>query len=123
MHAGSYAEYTRVAATNVIALDSKLPWEQLAALPETYTVAWSCLFNILGLQKGQSILIRGATSCLGRAAVHLAVSAGASVTATTRRRAGLPVAERQAHQADRVICMLLFGAAHGFGQHRCPLRL
>ncbi len=37
---GSYAEYTRVCAANVAFVDSELPWSQLAALPETYAIAW-----------------------------------------------------------------------------------
>jgi NADPH:quinone reductase len=83
---GSYAEYTCVPASNVMPIESSLPWEQLAALPETYVTAWSCLFGILNVERGQKLLIRGATSSLGQAAVNLAVNAGAVVTATTRKR-------------------------------------
>ena len=68
-----------------MAADSTLPWQELAALPETYAVAWSCLFSVLRLERAQTLLIRGATSSLGQAAVHLAVHAGVHVTATTRR--------------------------------------
>jgi NADPH:quinone reductase-like Zn-dependent oxidoreductase len=81
---GSYAEYTRVGATNVAQIDADLPWSQLAALPETYATAWTCLFRNLELEAGQTILIRGATSSFGQAAVKLAVAAGARVVATTR---------------------------------------
>lgn len=42
-------------------------------------------FYLLDLQPGESLLIRGATSTLGQAALHLAVDAGAKVTATSRR--------------------------------------
>ena len=83
---GSYAEYTCVPVSNIMPIESSLPWEQLAALPETYVTAWSCLFRVLDVQRGQKSLIRGATSSLGQAAVNLAVHAGAVVTATTRRR-------------------------------------
>lgn len=82
---GSYAHYTRVRAANVVRIDAELPWMQLAALPETYATAWTCLFRNLELEAGQSLLIRGATSSFGRAAVKLAVLAGARVIATTRR--------------------------------------
>lgn len=81
---GSYAEYTRVRAANVALIDSDLPWAQLAALPETYATAWTCLFRNLDLQPGQTLVIRGATSSFGQAAVKLAVNAGATVIATTR---------------------------------------
>jgi NADPH:quinone reductase-like Zn-dependent oxidoreductase len=81
---GSYAEFTCVPATNVVAFDSELPWEELAALPESYATAWACLFHNLGLAAGQTLLIRGATSALGQAAVNIAAHAGATIVATTR---------------------------------------
>ena len=83
---GSYAEYTRVRAANVALIDSGLPWSQLAALPETYATAWTCLFRNLKLTGGQTVIIRGATSSFGQAAVKMAVAAGARVIATARSR-------------------------------------
>jgi NADPH:quinone reductase len=83
---GSYAEYTRVPRSNVARIDSELPWSQLAALPETYATAWTCLFRNLNLAAGQTLVIRGATSSFGQAAVKMAVAAGARVIATTRKR-------------------------------------
>jgi NADPH2:quinone reductase len=82
---GSYGELVNVPITNVIPVNTSLPWYELAALPEVYCTAWSCLFTLLDLQPSQRLLIRGATSTIGQAAVHLAVDAGAVVTATTRR--------------------------------------
>jgi len=81
---GSYAEYTVVPATNVIPLESSLSWTDLAAIPESYVTAWSCLFDRHPLQKNQVLLVRGATSALGQAAINLAVQAGATVIAATR---------------------------------------
>lgn len=83
---GSYAQYTRVRASNVARIDADLPWATLAALPETYATAWTCVFRNLELSAGQTVVIRGATSSLGQAAVKLAVAAGARVIATTRNR-------------------------------------
>lgn len=83
---GSYGEYVTVSVTNVIPLDTNMKWEELAALPEVYCTAWSCLFTILDLKAGERLLIRGATSTVGQAALNLAVNAGAKVTATTRRK-------------------------------------
>src|SRR6202008_2344229 len=81
---GSYAEYTRVRAANVVLVESDLPWAQLAALPETYATAWTCLFRNLKLTAGQTLVIRGATSALGQAALTMAVAADARVIATAR---------------------------------------
>src|SRR5262249_32930689 len=81
---GSYAEFTRVPSSNVMAIKTELPWEDLAAIPESYATAWACLHGNLALAAGQTIVIRGATSALGRAAVNIAAHAGARVIATTR---------------------------------------
>jgi NADPH:quinone reductase-like Zn-dependent oxidoreductase len=82
--AGSYAEFTRVPGSNVIAIETELPWEELAAIPESYATAWACLYGNLALGAGQTIVIRGATSGLGQAAVNIAARGGAYVMATTR---------------------------------------
>jgi len=83
---GSYAECTRVRAANVALIESDLPWSDLAALPETYAVAWTCLFRNLNLTAGQTLVVRGATSSLGQAALKMAVAADARVIATARSR-------------------------------------
>jgi NADPH:quinone reductase len=90
---GSYAELTCVPADNVVALRTDLPWEELAALPESYATAWTALMGILALAPGQTVLIRGATSALGQAAVNIAAHAGARVIATTRKAARLSTLE------------------------------
>ena len=81
---GSYAEYTRTPVSNVALIEADLPWAELAAIPETFATAWTCLFRNLEIQKGQLLLIRGATSSFGQAALKMAVNAGARVIATTR---------------------------------------
>jgi NADPH:quinone reductase-like Zn-dependent oxidoreductase len=90
---GSYAEYTRVRAANVALINSELPWSQLAALPETYATAWTCLFRNLNLRAGQTLVVRGATSSFGQAAVKMAVAADARVIATTRSLSRFPMLE------------------------------
>jgi len=83
---GSYGSYVAVPLTNVISLaETSLAWDQLAALPEVYCTAYSAVRTVLDVQPGETVLIRGATSTIGQAAVHLAVDAGARVTGTTRR--------------------------------------
>src|SRR5262249_16628477 len=83
---GSYAEYTRASVTNVAPIESGLSWADLAVIPESYATAWTCLFRNLEVARGQSLVIRGATSSLGQAALNMAVNAGAKVIATTRDR-------------------------------------
>lgn len=84
---GSYAEYTRVPASNVALIESDLSWAELAALPESYATAWTCLFRNLAIEAGQTLVIRGATSSFGKAALNMAVNAGVRVIATTRNPA------------------------------------
>lgn len=81
---GSYAEQVCVPTSNVVAVNTDLSWEDLAAIPESYATAWTALTGILALGEDQIVAIRGATSALGQAAVNIAVHAGARVIATTR---------------------------------------
>jgi len=82
---GSYAEYTRAPVTNVASIESSLPWEELAAIPESYSTAWTCLFRNLELTRGQTLVIRGAMSSFGQAALNMSVNAGVEVIATSRK--------------------------------------
>jgi NADPH:quinone reductase len=84
---GSYAELVAVPASNVVPIETSLDWAELAAIPEVYATAWTALRSNLGLQSGQSVLIRGATSTVGEAAVNIARDLGAEVIATTRNPA------------------------------------
>lgn len=81
---GSYAEYALLPQNIVFAVESDLEWIELAAIPETYFTAYSALFDCLQLAPSDSLLIRGATSSVGCAAVQLAKSIGCRVLATTR---------------------------------------
>jgi NADPH2:quinone reductase len=82
---GSYAELTRVPSANIVPIESKLSWAELAAIPESYATAWTCLNRNLALRSGHVVLVRGGTSALGQAAINIAAQAGAHVIATTRR--------------------------------------
>jgi NADPH:quinone reductase len=84
---GSYAEYTNAPVSNVALIEVDLSWAELAAIPETFATAWTCLFRNLEIEKGQLLVIRGATSSFGQSALKMAVNAGARVIATTRNQA------------------------------------
>ena len=91
---GSYAEYTRVRASNVALIESDLPWAELAAIPETFATAWTCLFRNLEIQKGQLLVIRGAASSFGQAALKMARNAGVRVIGTARSQESFALLER-----------------------------
>ncbi len=86
---GSYAEYAVLPRHHVFRVDSDLPWDELAAVPETYLTAWGSLFECLRLKEGEKLLIRGATCALGYAAIGIAKAMGCTVVATTHRESKL----------------------------------
>ena len=90
---GSYAEYTRVRASNVALIESDLPWAELAAIPETYATAWTCLFRNLEIAKGRRWSSAGRPRRSARRR-QMAVNAGAKVIATTRNRDRFPMLEK-----------------------------
>lgn len=81
---GSYAEYTLIPSNQVYSIKSKLDWQTFAAIPESYSTAYGSLFDSLQLSYKDILLIRGATSSVGIAAIQLAKSIGCIVIATTR---------------------------------------
>jgi NADPH:quinone reductase-like Zn-dependent oxidoreductase len=63
-----------------------LPWDVLAALPESYLTAQGSL-DALGVVAEGRLLIRGGTSSVGMAAASIAAGYGVETAATTRRAA------------------------------------
>ena len=82
---GGYAEYALLPAHHVFAVESNLPWKEIAAIPETYFTAWGSLFECLDLKSEDTLLVRGATCALGYAAIQIAKAIGCKVIATTHR--------------------------------------
>ncbi|MFI7064211.1 hypothetical protein ACIBL3_24700 [Kribbella sp. NPDC050124] len=67
---GGYAEYALLPNALLMPIKTKLPWDILAALPETYLTAQGAL-DALGIVEGR-LLIRGGTSSVGLAAASIA---------------------------------------------------
>lgn len=82
---GSYAEYALLPSGQIHPVDSSLPWEVLAAVPETYYTAYGSLLN-LRVREGQTVLVRGATSGVGVAFARLAraLCPGVRIVGSTR---------------------------------------
>jgi len=97
---GGYEGYALLPSTQCIPVRTTLPWPELGAIPETFGTAWGSL-ALLGLQAGQTLLVRGATSSVGMAATTLAKDRGVRVIATTRQAA--KCAALAANGADDVI--------------------
>ncbi len=81
---GSYAEYVLVPRPHVFALHTHLDWKILGALPEMLQTVHGSLHIGLEIDRAQNLLVRGATSSIGFAAMALARAAGLELTATTR---------------------------------------
>jgi NADPH:quinone reductase-like Zn-dependent oxidoreductase len=84
---GGYAEYALLPNALLIPVTTTLPWDVLAALPETYLTAQGSL-DAVGIVPGGRgrLLIRGGTSSVGMAAASIASGHGVEVAATTRRQ-------------------------------------
>lgn len=83
---GGYAEYALLPREQLIPIDTTLSWEAFGAIPETFITAFGSI-EALGLQAGQTLLIRGGTSAAGMAAATIARDMGVSALATTRNPA------------------------------------
>ena len=81
---GSYAQYTLLPGSLLHPFRSTLPWDTLGAIPEMFQTVHGSLNLALGIQKRETLLIRGGTSSVGMLATQLANQAGLTVLATTR---------------------------------------
>ena len=80
---GSYAEYIAVGERQVAHAPRSVPLRETAGLPVVAGTAWSALFEVANLRRGQRVLITGASGGVGSVAVQLAKNAGAYVIGTT----------------------------------------
>jgi NADPH2:quinone reductase len=81
---GGYAEYAVVDARHALPIPAGLDFVQAAALPETVFTVYANVFGHGALQAGETLLVHGATSGIGVAAIQMAKAAGARVIATAR---------------------------------------
>jgi NADPH:quinone reductase-like Zn-dependent oxidoreductase len=81
-HDGAYAEYAVGTAADLASVPAGLDHIQMAAVPTAGLAAWQCLFELAGLQAGQTVLIHGAAGGVGHYAVQFARWKGAQVIGT-----------------------------------------
>src|SRR5690625_1228451 len=81
---GGYAEYAAVDARHALPIPAGLEPVQAAALPETVFTVHANVFGHGALKTGETLLVHGATSGIGVAAIQMAKAAGARVIATSR---------------------------------------
>jgi NADPH:quinone reductase-like Zn-dependent oxidoreductase len=81
---GSYAEYTTVPASRVIARPAGLAITEAAAIWVAYSTAYGALVEKAGMRPGDHVLITAASGAVGRAAMQIANQIGALPIAVTR---------------------------------------
>lgn len=86
---GGYAERVAVPARNCLPYPESLPWEQAAAMPLVFLTAWHMLAGRAKVVAGEDVLVIGAGSGVGSAAIQVAKLHGARVIATAGSAAKL----------------------------------
>jgi NADPH:quinone reductase-like Zn-dependent oxidoreductase len=79
---GGYAEFVKVPVRNVIPLPDAIGHVEAAAFPLTFVTAWHMLITRAAVRPGDDVLILGAGSGVGQAAIQIAWLHGARVFAT-----------------------------------------
>ena len=79
---GGYAEYVSVPAVNCLPYPERLSYEQAAAVPLVFLTAWHMLVGRAAVRAGENVLVMGAGSGVGTAAIQIARMLGARVIAT-----------------------------------------
>jgi NADPH:quinone reductase-like Zn-dependent oxidoreductase len=79
---GGYAEIVKVPVQNLIAIPDAIGFVEAAAFPLAFLTAWHMLITRAKLRAGEDVLVLGAGSGVGQAAIQIAWRHGARVFAT-----------------------------------------
>ena len=81
---GGYAELAVCDARHALPIPAGLSAVEAAALPETVFTVYANVFEGGALKAGETLMVHGATSGIGVAAIQMGKAAGAKVVATSR---------------------------------------
>ena len=98
---GGYAEFVKAPEVNVIPIPGDLSFDEAAAVPLVFLTAWHMLFTRAQLRPGEDVLVIGAGSGVGSAAIQIAKAVNARVIATAG--ADWKLEKARALGADEVI--------------------
>ncbi|SDX96250.1 putative NAD(P)H quinone oxidoreductase, PIG3 family [Albimonas donghaensis] len=79
---GGYAEYVVTPADHALPVPDSLDLTEAACVPETFFTVWINVFDRVGLQGGESLLVHGGSSGIGSTAIQLAAARGCRVFTT-----------------------------------------
>ncbi|HJZ62712.1 MAG TPA: zinc-binding dehydrogenase [Candidatus Acidoferrum sp.] len=82
IHDGGCAEFVRCPEVNCFPYPENLSWEEAAAVPLVFQTAWHMLIGRAQLQPEEEVLVLGAGSGVGSAAIQIAKFFGCRVIAT-----------------------------------------
>lgn len=89
---GGFAEYAVASARHILPLSETWSLVEWAATPLVFLTAWSMLHRHGRVQPGDDVLVQGAASGVGSAAIQIAKLAGARVIATAGNEAKVALA-------------------------------
>jgi len=98
---GGCAEFVKVPEVNVIPIPGDLSFDEAAAVPLVFLTAWHMLIGRAAIQPGEDLLVLGAGSGVGSAAIQIGKVCGARVIATAGSDSKLERAKQLG--ADEVI--------------------
>jgi NADPH2:quinone reductase len=104
---GAQSELAIVHERAAMPVPDALDWPRAGGFPEVFVTAHDALFSQARLRPGERLLVHAGAGGVGTAAIQLARSAGARVTATVRREELRPEVERLGAEAI---------APEGFGE-------
>ena len=91
---GGYAQYAVCDARHALPIPGDLSFVQAAGLPETVFTVYANVFEHGSLKTGETLMVHGATSGIGVAAIQMGKASGAKVIATGRGAAKAAEARR-----------------------------
>lgn len=92
---GTYAEQALCLKSQVYPLPEKLSFAQGACINVPYATAWRALFHKARAEKGETVLVHGASGGVGTASVQLARQAGLKVIGTGGTEEGRRLVKEQ----------------------------
>jgi NADPH:quinone reductase-like Zn-dependent oxidoreductase/malonyl CoA-acyl carrier protein transacylase len=81
---GVYSSYTRTNSAFAFRIPDRMQLQEAASIPVAYCTAYYGLVDIGRLLQNERVIIHGAESAVGQAAIHLAQMLGAEVFATVK---------------------------------------
>jgi len=79
---GTYAEFVKLPADNVIPIPEGLDFKQAAAIPLVFLTTWHMLVGLTKIKPGETVLVHAAGSGVGSAGIQIAKLIGAHVITT-----------------------------------------